>query len=204
MQRPSRPEIIGIALLGIALLLLAISLRATQPGLLSLPPYACPAGAAAVYLVAALLLAGFNIQWPIVFILMAAAHVIYAFIMGCAFASLAGEPPQLSPEPLLEGLAAYPPATLLQIAFVLPLVSVLAWPWLPRAAGVPGFECEALDNARSPEELLRAMLALEAVPGDQAEAALARAATRARMILDGQASSPVDAEEREMNDAEDS
>ncbi len=138
---PSRAEVIGVVLLGVSLLAIAVSLRAAQPGVIDLPWYVCPAAAGGIYVIAALLMAGWDARALIVLALLAAAHVVDAFVIGCAFSSsLPGRAPATLPDALYEGLSAYPPAVVLEVAFVLPLVSLLATPWLNRGptAPVPG------------------------------------------------------------------
>lgn len=169
----------GVLLLGIALFVLALSLRSMQPGLIALPAYVCPVVAAGLYVFAALLLAGFRVQALLVLGLMWSGHVVYAFLMGGAFVVLVNDGPASALDALHEGLSAYPPAVLLQVAFLAPAVSVLAWPWLPRReAGFP-----AVDNAHSCRELAQGILSVEAVDGATAEAALASIARKARALL---------------------
>lgn len=187
MPPPSRSELTGVLLLGIALFVLALSLRGVQPGVLALPDYACPAGAAGLYAIAALLLAGFRVQALIVLGLMWSGHVVYAFLMGCAFAMLVNGGPPSALDALHEGLSAYPPAVLLQVTFVIPAVSVLAWPWLPRRDVDEEQGFAAVDNARSCRELAQGILSVEAVEGARAEAALASLARRARALLSEEA-----------------
>jgi len=172
-------------LLGIVLFALALNLRTNQPGLLELgvPPYAWPAGAGVVYAAAALIYAGFTVQAGLLLVAMAAGHVIYASAMGFAFSVLGDMPPSLSLAGPLEGLVAYPPAVLLQVAFILPAAAVALVPWL-RDREPGGFPGEAaLAKAGTPAELLHATLSVAAAHGSDVPPALAALASRAQAIL---------------------
>ena len=185
--RSCRPEVMGTLLLGVALFLLALSLRDLQPGLLpDLPAYAAPAGAGVLYVAAALALAGLRLRALLALVLMLAAHVLYAFLMGCAFslASAAGGAAGTTVvDALLEGLTGHPPAVLLQVAFVVPLVAVLAAPWLPRAGTCEAASFPAVEQARSQQELLQSILSVEHSDPAVAPDALHVLARRARELL---------------------
>lgn len=127
MQRASKPEVVALVLLGLGLYNLALCLRAAQPGLLDtdLPGYVWPLGAVVIYAVVALFMAGANLRALLLLALCLLAHVLEALLMGLGFLVLAKQPGGLSATVLGQGLWAYPPATLLQVAFVVPFVYTL-------------------------------------------------------------------------------
>lgn len=139
MQRASRPEIIGLALLAIALLALAVSLRAAQPGTLEFSAdYIWPAGAGLAYIGLAFVLLGLTPRVIPLFAAMALTHLAAALVMGCAFSAIADKPAQLSADALLEGFVRYPPAVLMQMAFTIPFACIVVWPRLQQEpAGGP-------------------------------------------------------------------
>ena len=85
MTTDPRAETIGLTLLGLALLVLTLSLRGAQPGLALSPPYPLLAAAAVAYLAASLLLTQSPLHAALAFSLMLAAHVLYATLMVAAF-----------------------------------------------------------------------------------------------------------------------
>jgi hypothetical protein len=123
MRRPAPHETVGLVLLGVALFALALALRQAQPGLVNglLPAWAWPLGILAVYLAVALLATGACVPRAAVLLgALLGMHLLYALLMGMAFAVESRTPGGLSPAPLVAGLWEYPPAVLLQAAFVIP------------------------------------------------------------------------------------
>ena len=84
---------------------------------------------------------------------------------------------------LAEGLYGYPPAVLLQAGFVAPLVLVLAWPHVAVFGREALLATEAISKAHTAEDLLYAILTVEALQGEKAGETLHRVAAQARVIL---------------------
>lgn len=182
-SEPSRPEVVGLVLLGIGLLGIALPLRSAQAGLAGGTMPLWPAAAAGLYLVVALVTEGLRLRALMLFATACVTHVVYAYVMGCAFVVARGAAADLPLGPLRAGLLEYPPAVLLQAAFALPLALLLAAP----RAHFHAPRCEALDRAQTAEEVLQGVLALEAAAGEDADPVLARVAAKAREVLIGSA-----------------
>lgn len=138
----------GLVLLGLALYSLALALHHSQPGLVNgdVPAWAWPAGVGVVYVGVALLATGARPARSAVFLAgLVVCHLLYALLMGMAFAVESQTPGGLSPAPLVAGLSSYPPATLLQAAFVIPLCCTLL--------GGRGSAMEGADDVKAAEEL---------------------------------------------------
>lgn len=127
MRRPAPHETVGLVLLGLALFSLALALHQAQPGLANgSSPWAWPAGVGVVYVLVAILATRARIaRAAMLLVALLVCHVLYALLMGLAFAVQSQTPGGLSPAPLVMGLSAYPPAVLLQAAFVIPLSCAL-------------------------------------------------------------------------------
>lgn len=128
MRRPAPHETVGLVLLGVVLFSLALTLRQAQPGLVNgmLPAWAWPGGILGIYLVVALLTTGACLLRAVVLLAaLVGLHVLYALLMGMAFAVQSQAPGGLSSAPLAAGLWEYPPAVLLQAAFVVPVGCML-------------------------------------------------------------------------------
>ncbi len=181
MQRPSQPELVGVILLGISLLTLSLYLRQAQPGQLPLPVYVGPAVAALAYVIASFALIGVTVRVLILFAAMLGAHAVYAFIMGCGFGLIRGQTGGALGA-LTEGLIAYPPAVLLQMAFVVPAVGLLLAPRLRGDTGPVAEWLADLEAAQSPEELAAALAAMEIPENVLPEQALEAIVEKARAL----------------------
>jgi hypothetical protein len=131
LRRPTPQETIGLVLLGLALYSLALALRQSQPGLVNapVPPWVWPAAVGVVYVGVSLVATGARLARAAALLgALVFAHVVYALLMGLAFAVESQGPGGLSAAPLTAGLTSYPPATFLQAAFVIPLCCTLLGP----------------------------------------------------------------------------
>lgn len=183
MQQASKPEWVGVFLLGVVLFVLAVTLRASQPGLLPFPHFLWPVGALVLYALVALAVAGPTVRCLELILVAAALHTTYAFLMGCVFTVLEGAQADLSWRVLEEGLMLYPPAVLLQAAVVIPAMVTIVGPWLGAKAALDTPHLAALRSASTPQELVRALLNVEGERGPAAELALQVAARRGMEIL---------------------
>ena len=187
MDKPSRPEIIGVVLLGIALLALSVSLRASQPGVAWVPWWVAPTCAVAIYVIVSLTLAGLRAPAALLFVAMAVTHALYATVMGCAFSVVAPAPSGGMQATVQAGLTSYPPATALQLAFTLPMAIIVLRPWLAPGRDSTDEHCAGLARATCPEELLRCLIAAEDSQSANAAQVIAATVARARCLLDGDA-----------------
>ena len=129
----------AVAIMGVAILALAVALKGGQADMLLEPPWLMGA-VAGLYLLLALGLGGVSWRWPVLFLAMIAAHLFMALLMGWGYSAVEGESRTLY-QAAGHGLWDYAPGTALQIGFAGVLGSVLAALLQPQAqwsASVPG------------------------------------------------------------------
>lgn len=105
----------ALAIMGVGVLTLAITLKAAQADMPVEPPWIMGA-LAGLYLVLAMLAEGCRCQSLVVLAAMLAAHAFMALLMGWGYAAVEGQPRGLVPA-LQHGLWDYLPGTALQFGF---------------------------------------------------------------------------------------
>jgi hypothetical protein len=105
----------ALAIMGIGILTLALTLKSAQHDM-PVQPQWIMAAVAALYAGLALVAEGFRWQSPVVFVAMLAAHAFMALLCGWGYSALEGTPRELVPA-FQHGLWDYLPGTALQFGF---------------------------------------------------------------------------------------
>jgi len=149
----------AVAIMGVGILSLAITLKAAQADMPIPAPWVMGA-LAGLYVVLALLAEGFRWQSLLVLAAMLAAHAFMALLMGWGYAAVEGHPRTFVPA-LQHGLWEYLPGTALQFGFAC-LMGIVLDAWLEP---VPLTEGEACEPEAAPRAAPAALLDLPDAAG---------------------------------------
>ena len=139
MSLERRPAWPALAIMGVGILALAVTLKAAQADMPVNPQWIMGA-LAGLYMILALLAEGFHWRSLVILAAMLAAHAFTALLMGWGYSAVEGHPRAFTPA-LQHGLWDYLPGTALQFGFAC-LVGIVLDMWLEPVPEAPAEESQ--------------------------------------------------------------